>query len=73
MTPTLHRSDWNEVRIVAAGRRIRHFMNGTLILDFTDGEDVALRKGVLALQLHAGAPMWAEFKDLAVRDLAPAE
>ena len=65
--------DWNEVRIVAAGRRIRHVMNGTLILDFTDGEDVALRKGVLALQLHAGAPMWAEFKDLAVRDLAPAE
>jgi hypothetical protein len=59
--------DWNEVRIVAAGRRIRHFMNGTLILDFTDGEDVALRKGVLALQLHAGAPMWAEFKDIAVR------
>ena len=65
--------DWNEVRIVGEGRRIRHFMNGTLILDFTDGEDVALRKGVLALQLHSGAPMWAEFKDIAVRHLAPAD
>ncbi|MFM8985197.1 MAG: DUF1080 domain-containing protein [Planctomycetia bacterium] len=62
--------DWNEVRIVAAGRRIRHFMNGTLTLDFTDGEDVALRRGILALQLHAGAPMWAEFKDIAVRPIA---
>jgi hypothetical protein len=62
--------DWNEVRIVAVGRRIRHFMNGTLTLDFTDGEDIALRRGVLALQLHAGAPMWAEFKDIAVRPIA---
>jgi hypothetical protein len=60
--------DWNEVRIVAEGRRIRHFLNGTQILDFTDAADLALRKGVLALQLHAGAPMWAEFKDIAVRD-----
>jgi hypothetical protein len=62
--------DWNEVRIVAVGRRIRHFMNGTLIVDFTDAEDVALRRGVLALQLHAGAPMWVEFKDIAVRSVA---
>jgi hypothetical protein len=45
-------------------------MNGTLIVDFTDAEDVALRRGVLALQLHAGAPMWVEFKDIAVRSVA---
>jgi hypothetical protein len=65
--------DWNEVRIVAEGRRLRHFMNGTQILDFTDAENLALREGVLALQLHAGVPMWAEFKDIAVRELAPAD
>ena len=65
--------DWNAVRIVAVGRRIRHYMNGTLILDFTDGEDEALRKGVLALQLHGGAPMWAEFKDIRVREIRMAE
>lgn len=64
------RDDWNEVRIVAAGRRIRHFMNGTLTLDFTDAEDVAVRRGILALQLHAGAPMWAEFKDIFMRQPA---
>jgi len=62
--------DWNEVRIVAEGRRLRHFLNGAPILDFTDAEDLALRKGVLALQLHAGAAMWAEFKDIAVRSVA---
>ena len=61
--------DWNEVRIVAEGRRLRHFMNGTLTLDFTDAEDVALREGIVALQLHAGVPMWVDFKDIAIRDL----
>jgi hypothetical protein len=62
--------DWNEVRIVAQGNRLRHFMNDTLTLDFTDGADLALREGIIAFQLHDGAPMWAEFKDIAVRDLA---
>ena len=61
--------DWNEVRIVAQGDRIRHYLNGTLTLDFTDAPDLALREGVLALQLHQGEPMWVEFKDIAVRDL----
>jgi hypothetical protein len=65
--------DWNEVRIVAQGDRIRHFMNGTETLDFTDAPELALREGVLALQLHAGAPMWVEFKDIAVRDLGDAK
>lgn len=59
--------DWNTVRIVAEGRRLRHFMNGRLTLDFTDAEDLALREGVLALQLHAGAPMWVEFRDIRIR------
>jgi hypothetical protein len=65
--------DWNEVRIVAQGDRIRHFMNGVETLDFTDAPELALREGVLALQLHAGAPMWVEFQDIAVRDLGDAE
>jgi hypothetical protein len=65
--------DWNEVRIVARGDRVRHFMNGTETLDFTDAPDLALREGILALQLHAGAPMWVEFREIAVRDLDDAE
>lgn len=64
------RDDWNEVRIVAQGDRLRHYLNGTLTLDFTDAPDHALREGVIALQLHAGAPMWVEFKDIAIRELA---
>jgi len=61
--------DWNDVRIVAEGKRLRHYLNGTLILDFTDDDALALRTGIVALQLHAGAPMWAEYRDIRVRPL----
>jgi hypothetical protein len=61
--------DWNEVRIVANGNKIQHFMNGTLVLEFKDDPAIALTEGVLALQLHAGKPMWAEFKNISVREL----
>lgn len=56
--------DWNEVVITAKGNHIQHRMNGKLILDFTDEHPGALSEGVLALQLHAGKAMWAEFKDI---------
>lgn len=62
--------DWNDVVIIARNNRIRHFLNGRLILDFTDSKDLALREGVLALQLHAGNPMWVEFKDIRIKELA---
>ena len=61
--------DWNDAVIMAKGNHIQHYLNGTLIVDFTDDDpDLALREGILALQLHAGAPMWVEFKNIRIRD-----
>lgn len=62
--------DWNDVVIVARGNHIQHFLNGALILDFTDNDPQALKEGIIALQLHAGKPMWAEFKNVRIKDLA---
>lgn len=63
-------NDWNEVRIVAKGHNLQHFMNGKQILDCTDNHpEWARTSGVLALQLHAGKPMWAEYKDIQIRAL----
>jgi hypothetical protein len=60
--------DWNDVIIQAQGKRIRHYMNGRLIVDFTDEEPrLSLAEGILALQLHAGKPMWAEFKNIRLK------
>ena len=60
--------DWNDVVILAQGNHIRHFLNGTLILDFTDNDpQLALKDGIIALQLHAGKPMWTEFKNIRLK------
>ncbi len=62
--------DWNDVVIIAKGAHIQHYLNNKLILDFTDNEpQLALRDGILAFQLHAGKPMWAEFKNIRIRDI----
>lgn len=62
--------DWNEVAIIAKGNRVQHYMNGRLILDFTDNDPkLALSSGNLGLQLHAGKPMWCEFKDIRIAEL----
>ena len=62
--------DWNDVIIRAEGNHIQHYMNGRLILDFHDNHpELALKDGVLALQLHAGKPMWAEFRDIRIAEL----
>lgn len=62
--------DWNDVVIRAEGNRLRHYLNGRLILDFTDADpSKALTHGVIALQLHAGKPMWAEYRDVRLKRL----
>lgn len=62
--------DWNEVVIVGKGNRLQHYMNGRLTLEFTDADpELALKEGILALQLHAGKPMWVEFKNIRLKSL----
>lgn len=62
--------DWNDVVIRAQGNHIQHFLNDRLILDFTDEDPKsALTEGIIALQLHGGAPMWAEFKNIRIKSL----
>lgn len=62
--------DWNDVVIIARGNRIQHFLNGRRIVDFTDSHpQLALSEGILALQLHAGKPMWVEFRNIRIADI----
>ena len=62
--------DWNDLRIVAKGSLLQHFINGRLMSETID-EQAGKRafQGVLALQLHAGPPMKAEFKDIRLKRL----
>ena len=63
-------NEWNEVVIIAKGAHIRHFTNGRLVMDCVDEHPQRARSdGVLGFQLHAGRPMWAEFKDIRFKEL----
>ena len=66
----IKQGDWNDYHIVAKGPKISHFINGKLMSETIDEEQgKRTEKGILALQLHAGKPMWAEFRDLRIREL----
>ncbi len=60
---------WNDVIIIAKGNHIQHYLNGTLILDYVDKSKLALKEGVIALQLHGGKPMWVEYKNIRIKKL----
>ncbi|WP_442508688.1 family 16 glycoside hydrolase [Novipirellula sp. SH528] len=72
-TQRLVDSEWNELTIVAVGNRQIHQVNGITTMDLTDNHPDAMRKGILALQLHAGPAMMVEFKDIRLRHLAGEE
>jgi hypothetical protein len=62
--------EWNELRIVAQGNHVQHFVNGKLTADVTDNDAaLAPKSGVIALQLHRGPPMTAQFKDIQLKML----
>lgn len=61
--------DWNDVVIIAKGTHIQHYMNGKLIMDCTDDDPRGAKEGILAVQLHAGNPMWVEYKNLRIKPL----
>ena len=65
-------AEWNDYRIEAGGHVVKHFVNGKLAAEIHD-EDPEKRAahGVIALQLHAGPAMKAEFKDLVLKTTAP--
>lgn len=62
------KGDWNEIVVIAHGNHLQHFVNGTLVIDLID-EDAkkGANTGVLGLQIHAGAAMKIEFKDLRLK------
>lgn len=61
--------DWNTLRIVAVGNQLIHQVNGVNTIELTDNHPEAFSRGVLGLQLHQGAPMRVEFKEIKYRPL----
>ena len=63
-------NDWNQIHIIARGAVIMQVLNGAVTSIVVD-DDAANRalSGLVGLQLHAGAPMKAEFRDIWLKKL----
>lgn len=45
--------EWNQMEVVATGRRIRHVVNGRLVADWSDPQPELCGEGPIGLQLHS--------------------
>ena len=55
------------LRIVANGNHMISKVNGELMAELIDDSPKALKDGVLALQIHQGATMTIQFKDMKIK------
>lgn len=68
------KGDWNHYRIICRGPEIALFLNGELMCRVNDHNPAtAARNGIIALQMHAGPPMKAEFRNILLTDLKPSK
>jgi hypothetical protein len=63
----IHVGDWNDVVLTAKGHHMTYRINGHLMTDLTDDSPKAVKRGVLAFQLHAGFTMEVQFKDVRIK------
>ena len=64
------KEDWNVVRVLAKGWTVENYINGSLTASVTDEDKEQRRRGgLLALQLHAGAPMKVQFRNIKLKRL----
>lgn len=63
--------DWNEIRIIAKGPSLRHFINGQLMSEVIDNRPSAPKSGLLGLQLHRGKAMKVQFRNIRLKHLQP--
>lgn len=61
--------DWNDMLVLVEGNRIRTYLNGVQMIDFTY-PDPRNTDGIIALQIHPGKAAHIRFKDLWIRDLS---
>ncbi len=80
---TYKKSDWNDYVIRCEGNRVRHWLNGIQTIELTDNDAepandrngkpnpylARCMEGILALQIHAGPPMWVDYKDVRIKEL----
>jgi hypothetical protein len=68
--PHFRLDQWHEYHLIARGHHVELRVNGVKVAEFFD-DDPTVRDstGILALQLHSGPPMKAQFRDIRLKKL----
>jgi hypothetical protein len=61
--------EWNDYRIRAEGPRIQIWLNGVQTVDYTETDASIDLSGIIALQIHGGATLLVQYKDLVIEEL----
>ena len=69
LAEVLKPDDWNDYVIRCVGKRIQLWFNGVQTVDYTEPDDTIEQKGVIGLQVHAGPPIEAWYKDISIREI----
>ena len=69
MKDVVKAGDWNDYVIRAEGKHIQLWINGVQTVDYMEEDPQVEAAGVIAVQIHAGPPSEAWYKDITIVDL----
>lgn len=65
----IRENDWNDYRIRCTGARIQLWINGVQTVDYTESDESIPQTGIIAVQVHSGAPMEAHYREIRLKPL----
>lgn len=69
LNKALKMNDWNDYEIRAEGKRIRLALNGVQTANYIETDDSIVQRGRICVQIHAGPPSEAWYKDITLEPL----
>ena len=61
--------DWNEYVIRCVGPRVQLWLNGVQTVDYTEPDASIEQTGLIGVQIHAGPPSEARYKDIEIKTI----
>ena len=61
--------EWNRMTIRARDNRLEYWVNGIKVMDYTDKDPKGSDEGIIGFQIHDGAVMKVEYRNIRVRSL----
>ena len=62
-------NDWNDFVVRCEGARVQIWLNGVPTIDYQESDEAIVPNGVIAVQIHAGPPSEASYRNIRVKSL----